>query len=320
MKLTVNIVKKLVMVLAIIPMIAQSQIAISNIDQIAKIKQGTTFFAMKDPSLPKSKEYVDAIKKAWPFSKIECIKYNDIEKNIAPNNSFITIGGNMTSVSTIGGSNADYSNTHIYLELWTTNGSFTYDPKKRKRFNEKDKIQIARVELFTDFSVLVSPSLLFKADSDAGGHVRNWSPGILSTYLKCLSSYLDKEKEHKLYDEILNKEEIKKLANETLFVPDYVLFKFNKFTGDETKKHEEKDLFEDYTLKYKLLSTKELSDKILTDQTPFYFMIYIKSSTDKYVTVFNSATSEIVYSVYTTLSYNIKSSDLKDLQKAILKK
>ena len=99
-----------------------------------------------------------------------------------------------------------------------------------------------------------------------------------------------------------------------------MLFKFNKFTGDESKKHEEKDIFEDYTLKYKLLPMKELSDKILTDKTPFYYMVYIKSSTDKFVTVYNAATSEIIYSVYTTTSYNLKSSDLKDLQKTITKK
>lgn len=306
--------------LALFPLFSISQIAITNTAEIAKIKQGTLFFAMKDPNLPKAAAYVEAIKKAWTFSKVECIKYTEVEKNIAPNNSFITIGGSMTSVSTIGGSNADYSNTHIWLELWTTNGAFTYDPKKRKHFNDKDKIQIARMELFTDFSALVSPSILFKADSDAGGHVRNWSPGFLSTTLQCLSGYLNKGTERKLYDEIINNEEIKKLATETLYVPDYVLFKFNKFTGDESKKHEEKDIFEDYTLKYKLLPMKELSDKILTDKTPFYYMVYIKSSTDKFVTVYNAATSEIIYSVYTTTSYNLKSSDLKDLQKTITKK
>ncbi|WP_333599128.1 hypothetical protein [Flavobacterium sp.] len=307
-------------VLISIPAVMHSQIAITNVGEIAKIKQGTTFFAMKDPNSPKVKEYVDIIKKTWNFSKVECIKYTDVEKNIAPNNSFVTVGGNMTSVSTMGGSNADYSNTHLYFELWTSDGSFVYDPKKRKHFDDKNKIQIARLELFTDFATLVTPSYLYRSDYDGAGHIRNWSPGILKNYIQCLTAYLNKGAERKLYDETLNKDALKKLSTETLFVPNYVLTKFNKFTGDETKQHEEKDIFEDYTLKYQLISNAELSTKITTETTPFYYLLYIKSSTDKFVSVFNSATGEMIYSVYTTLSYNLKSSDLKDLQKAVQKK
>ena len=43
----------------------------------------------------------------------------------------------------------------------------------------------------------------------------------------------------------------------------------------------------------------------------------IKSSTDKYVSVINSLTGEIVYSTYTPVSYNIKSGDLESIQRKI---
>lgn len=317
MKITINCL----LVFLVAAQVSFGQIAISNVGEIEKIKSGTTFVAMKDPNALKSKEYQDAFQKNWTFSKVAFIKYTDIEKNIAPNNSFITIGGFTNSVQSIGGSgNADYSNTHLYLELWTTNGNFVYNPKKRKHFDNKDKIQIGRIELFTDFASLINPDNLYKSDYDSNGHIRNWGAGILSNYIQNLTVLLNKGQEQKLFSEIVNKDELKKLSNETLFVPDYVLTKFNKFTGDESKKHEEKEIFDDYKLKYKLLSTSELNTKIINEKTPFYYLIYIKSSTDKFISIVNSITGEFIYSAYTPLSYNIKSGDLKDIQKAIQKK
>jgi len=62
-----------------------------------------------------------------------------------------------------------------------------------------------------------------------------------------------------------------------------------------------------------------LNSKILSEKNAFYYVQYVKSSTDKFVSVINSSTGEIVYSVYTPVSYNIKSDDLEDLQKKIQK-
>ena len=68
-----------------------------------------------------------------------------------------------------------------------------------------------------------------------------------------------------------------------------------------------------------MISTEELSEKILEDTDPFYYLVYIKSSTDKYVTIYNSVTGDIVYSRYKPLSYNFKGSDLKSLMEIIKK-
>jgi hypothetical protein len=131
--------------------------------------------------------------------------------------------------------------------------------------------------------------------------------------------YLDQSEKRHLYKSILNETELKNLKDEVLYVPDYVLINFNKFTGDETKKHDEKDIFKNYKFEYKLMSTDELNEKIMNDTTSFYYLIYIKSSADKFVSVINSLTGEIIYSNYTYRSYNIKSKDLKKLRKKIKK-
>ena len=302
-------------------LVSNGQISVSNISEIPKIKMGTTFFAMKDPSSPSAKEYVEAIKKNWSLSKVECIKYTDIEKNIAPNNTFVTIGGAIATFSSgtmTGSSHAEYANTRHFLEFWTTDGKFKLDPKKRKHFNPNDKILLAQIELFPDYPTLAMPSSLFTMEYDADGHLKNWSAGILGNYIQCLTTFFNKAEVRKMNKEIGNKEELKKLTAETLFVPDYILTKFNRLSGAESKKIDEKDLFEYYLNTYKIISMEELSTKILTDDKPFYYLIYVKSSTDKYVSVMNSVTGEMIYAVHDA-AFNMKPSDLKDLQKAILK-
>lgn len=303
---------------------ANSQIAISNSSEIAKIKNGTTYIAMKDPDSEKAKEYVNAFKNNWSISKIEFIKYSEIEKFISAENSFLTIGGYETKTQFIKlyengtrKNGINYANTHIFLELWTCDEKYFQDKEKKKEFENSDKIQVARIELYTDFETLADPDNIFQSDYDMNGHVRNWGPGILKNYIQALMSYLTKNEGKKLFSEISNTQEMENLKNEILYVPDFVLTKFNKFTGDETKKHDEEKIFKDYDLKYKLITTDELNEKILTDTTKFYYLIYIKSSTDKYISVINSQTGEIIYSTYSSGSYNIKSKDLKNLQKKI---
>lgn len=313
MKLKTILLQLILVFLAIVPIKFHSQITISNIPEIDKIKQGTTFFAMKDPTSPKAAAFVEAITKNWTFSKVACIKYTDVEKNIAPNNAFVTITGNMTTTN----NNTD---TRTYLEVWTTNGKFVYDPKKRKHFNQQDKIQLATLELFTDFVTQTNPSSLYRIDYDASGHIKNWGEGIVGNYVQALNAYLKKRDELTLKTEINNKEVLKKLITETLYIPDYVLTKFNKSNGDETKKQEEKALFEGYTLAYKVLSTKDLNSKIVNDKTPFNYLLLINSGNEKYVTVTNSISGEIIYSAISNGFGNLKTSDLKELLKAIQKK
>jgi hypothetical protein len=302
--------------IALFPLFSFAQITITNTAEVAKIKQGTTYFAMKDPASPKAIAYVDAIKKAWTLNKVECIKYTDVEKNIAPNNSFVTIGANMTTSN----STLASTETRIYLELWTTNGKYTYDPKKRRHFNQADKISIATIELFADFYAQNNPSALYKMDYDAAGHFKNWGTGILANYLQQLTVLLNKDTDCLAKTEIANKEELNKMSTATLFIPDYVLTKFNKNSDDESKKYTVKEIFDGISQAYKVIPISELNDKILTTDTPFYYLLLIKTPTEKFVTVTNSQTGEIIYLGYTGSAANFKSSDLKELLKASLKK
>ncbi|WP_269227087.1 hypothetical protein [Flavobacterium eburneipallidum] len=309
-----------------ISFVSKAQISVSNADEINKIKNTTTYIAMKDPNSVIAKEYAAIFQKYWTISKIEFIEYSDIYKYLNSKSSFLTIGGYVTDVNSHTiysggrGFGVDYSHTHIYLELWKCSDKFLGKSQDAKDFKEKDKTQISRLELFTDFPTLMMPSNLYKTDYDADGHIRNWGLGLFKNHIQNMVSYLNKGTEKRLFSEIVNANELKKLNKETLYIPDYIFTKFNMFTGDESKKHDTKDILNDYKFKYEIVSSTDLNKKILNDDSVFYYLQYIKSSTDKYVSVINSQTGEIVYSVYTPASYNIKSGDLKDLSKVIAKK
>lgn len=297
------------------PLFGFSQITISNAGEIDKIKIGTTFFAMKDPASLKAAAYIEAIQKNWSLSKVAFIKYTDVEKNIAPNNSFVTIGAKMTSSSS-----SEVTETNFSLEFWTTDGTFILDPKKRKHFNQDNKILLATVELFSDNTSQNNPSSLYKMDYDANGHLKNWSASILGNYIQQVVTLLNKAEIREAKTEYLNKIELNKLNSQTLFIPDYVLTKFSKTSDDESKKYSEKELTEGCSLSCKFMSTEELNNKIVTEISAFYYLLLIKTNTNKCITVTNSITGEIIYSSYSNSSSNFKASDLKDLQKVIQKK
>jgi hypothetical protein len=127
--------------------------------------------------------------------------------------------------------------------------------------------------------------------------------------------YLRKNEVVQLKNEIENDIELKNLKNETLYVPSYTMIKYNKFNGNESKSHDEEDIFEDYKNKYKIVSTEELNNKILSETQPFYYLVYIRSCTQKFINVVNSSTGEIIYSEYNAISYNMKTKDLRKLYK-----
>lgn len=307
------------------PVAAQFQI--SEAEYLDKVKNGTTYIAMRDTGSLKSKEYKDVFIKYWTYTKFKFINYSDITDYLAEGNSFLSIGGyeTTTQMSTLYSNGTskegiDYSITHIYLEFWTPSDKYLNRKKKSDPFESTDKAQIGRIDLFTDFPTLSNPQNIYKEDYDCGGHVRNWGVGYLKNYLQVFCTLLTAGVERKLYAGSSDAAKLKALKTQTLYVPDYVLTKFNKFTGDETDKHSESEIFDDYAYKHEMVTNEKLNQMIMTsDEKPFYYLIYVKSSTDKFITVMNSATGEFIYTDYTPVSYNISDKDLKKLSSAIAK-
>lgn len=303
------------------------QIELTNVEKIAKIKNGTTYVTMKDISTKTAKEYIEIFKKYWTFSKIEFINHSERGEYFSETSSFLTFKALQVTKTTSSG--MTYSNSNIYLELWTLGDKyFTASKRKRNRSvrffgkelkNENGIINVARIELYTDFETLERPSNVFDFDYCGEGHIRNWGPGLVKNYVQALNSLLEKGKPHSLYNYIANKKKLKKLRKETLYIPDYLLIKFAKFSGDESERHEKNKLLKNYKYKHSFLSIDQLNSKILKDEEPFYYLVYVKSSTDKYMTVIDSRTGEIIYTKYKAVSYNASKKDFKILSQIISK-
>lgn len=291
-----------------------SQVGIYNIDEIAKVKEGTTYVIVGGQDSVVDERFIEVLKNNWTFSKIDFVKYGDLEKCYIKGNSFLTLTMGGTEVQ----GSLKYTNIHWYLDLWSVSDSYLQNVKKNKKKKGEVGISIARLELYKGFKNN-NIQELYKTIYTDNKIIHNWGPGLLKNHIQSMIANLNKMVKKSLYSQVNEAEKLKTLSNQTLYVPDYVLNKFNAFNGDESKKYDEKELFEDYKSSYQVITTKELNDKILNDKVGFYYLQYIKSSTDKYVSVINSLTGEVIYSVYTPVSYNIKTEDLKDLYKKILK-
>ncbi|MEO1628489.1 MAG: hypothetical protein AAFV25_25300, partial [Bacteroidota bacterium] len=70
-----------------------SQIMISNVSEIEKVRNGTTYIAMQNPDAPEAQAFIEVYKKYWTISEMQFISYDEVEKHLSPEASFFTLGG-----------------------------------------------------------------------------------------------------------------------------------------------------------------------------------------------------------------------------------
>ncbi len=273
-------------------------------EAIEKLRNSTTLFFYREED--DVEELKSAIEDIWTISKIGFIPYSEIENISFINNSILIIEGFRRS-----GKYMD--NTFIYLRLY-----MNLVDKKGREFKET----FARVELFPSFKSL---SGIRDQEEELAidyiysqAELRNWNPGFLRNYLKNVNDLLENGGERGLYDGQDDLPAVLRLENETLYIPDYVLKKMNKYTGDESEIMDPKELMGDYPYNYKFLSATEISNKILAGED-FYYLIYTKSSFEKYYTVYHSLDGEIIFNLYKPMSNNMKDSDFEDIAKSMKK-
>ncbi len=292
-----------------------SQFEITNVDEFEYIKKGQTYVVVANPSAPENEQYKEMFKKYWGLTTVTFIKKEDRTDYQNENNSFFEFNYNTHTVNmkyNITDINDDRSlsstYTYFWLEFWSI------------KHGTNSKIQLAKVEISPDYETYKKPESIQKVNIDGGGHIKNWGPGILKNYLQSILTGFSNSETRDLYSQVIhpNKTEFKKLKSDTLYVPDYILIKFGKYSGNENRHHSAKSLFKSYDYPYKVIPLAELNTKILRNES-FFYLGYVKSCADKFVSVINSKTGDFVYSTFTKLSYNIESSDLKKISKIIEK-
>lgn len=75
---------------------------------------------------------------------------------------------------------------------------------------------------------------------------------------------------------------------------------------------EVKSMFASYSGKVKLVTQNELYEKIMSGRACYIFDLTISSS-DKFITIYNSKDGSVVYRDYTPISYTIKDKDIRKI-------
>lgn len=323
---------------------ANAQFTIKNTDEVATIKSGITYVVMDDTGSAMAQKYKALYQKYWTLSEVKFITYADIDRNMKPGASFISVdveaamtqSGNDMAANQgnlggqLGGNNLRYTGayTYVYLSLWIPEEKFF--KKNKKRFKDSYKTEVAKIALFPDNYMSAKDIYEYNSNnydhykteysidiySDTGAqYIYNWGLGFAKNYIQLLVSYLDKDMEKSLYKGI-ERNGLRALAKSNLCIPDYVLINFSP-SKKEGKMFNEKDMMQDYRYKYTMIKRGELNAKIIDGNIEFYYLILFKSSTDKWVTVIDSKTGEMLYSSYTPMSKYMKPKDMKTLYKEI---
>jgi hypothetical protein len=115
-----------------------------------------------------------------------------------------------------------------------------------------------------------------------------------------------------LYYEYKDKELTTILSNDTLYVPQRLLMSFNAFTAAEHAK--QKTVFASYHYKYRICTDEELFNIFETSKRGRLLFEYVKSSTDKLITIYDLQQKKVIYRDHHNVSYNLKSKDIKKIK------
>jgi hypothetical protein len=310
-------------------------------EHLDALRKAETLFIMRPGDESGIEEWQAMLDEVWTINKITAIKRNELTNYMEHSNkdsyAFLGLEGHATIVKM---ETISYAVAHYYLHLTMTGDEIPYSNNKLKRFERRgetpepkfETLSFARIEVYPDGKLMLladkfrtSFSLTENEKSEHMKYVYNdakfynWELGFLKNALQEVNRVLNNAKTRWIFGETSDKAQLNKLRKETLYVPDYLLIKYNKFNGNEDERHEKEKLFEDYEYQYELIDANKLSAKILKAKAPFYYFNYIRSSTDAFYTIINGLTGEIIYSEYDPVTYNIKPKNIKKLNMVIKK-
>ncbi len=281
-------------------------------EEMDKFKQSTTYFVLQERDYEQQAEFEQAIAKVWTITPFKIIKPEEMDNLNKAKSSFFFFGGFVT-VRQKQGAIVNY-HPHLSYDLFmlSTNKKGKTEQnllgKIMLHLDSKSMITVLRYASLNNksFGEKVTPYLYQEAT------MPNWTPLILSGYLKVINDGLTTGTLRSMFDEYTDKDGLKALRDQTLYIPDYVTTKFNMFTGAEKETDSEEG--EDnaaYTFGNKYLAAHKIESVAAAQNKPYAYLSYIKSSSDKFVSIFDGATGKLLYTAYTPMSYNFKSKDLK---------
>jgi len=288
-----------------------------NDEEFSKFKNTITLFTLQYKDYTELEKFNEAIRTTWTVTPFLIIKPEELGKYIGkPGYSHFTFNGYMQSLG----------NTTVIRFFYAL--SMSYFKKSGK---QGDDVTLGEITVYPDnktlFTAIGNP-FNFKGAKKReeemisflynNALLYNWSPGMLKGYLKQLNEGILSRKERKMFFEMEDKTRLASLAKDTLYVPDYVKVRFNMFTmSEKVDEGKDQDLSEAYNYPIKFVPVKTLNELILKKGSNINYLVFTKSSSDKFISIYNSYSNEMLYQNYTPISYNFKNSDLGKIKRLI---
>jgi len=272
-------------------------------DIMDQLKATTSVFFYKKENELQLDSLKQAVTAGWDLTPLVFADLGNFSTYASdPKYSYFVIEGITTTVTSQTGS---YTNTHYYLTLQLFKG---VDKKGKMLTNG-----LCRIELYPNNSTLFSGPNRKKEDIVENlyrnGIFFNWSPVLLQAQLQTVESNLKNNLRPWLFQNTSDENLSSLLSRDTLYVPKSLLMDFNKFSGKE--KNKEQNIFAAYPYKYRICTDSELFDIFETQKRGRFLFEYVKSSTDKFVSIYDVKAKKLVYKKYTPVSYNLKAKDLQ---------
>ena len=299
--------------------ICQSQVsyfgaALLNSQKLAVFKKTTTLFTLQYSDYAELEKFDQAIKKNWTITPYKIIKPEELSRyDTLANYSFFYFDGYSEKLDSTTNTNIVYA-----LKLIT--------PSKKPKVKEESIL--ATVNLFADRNT----NLLVETQDQQFGTKRsiknnllsnlynkssflNWSPGLLTGYLKQINDGLLASENCSLDYQFYNKIRLPELAKETLYVPEYVK---EVFSSRLALLPPSGIIAEPYNYKLKFVSYKMLDSLILNKETSVKYLVYTQRSNDKIISVYDSKDDKIIYQRFYPQSLNFEMNDLSEIKKVIV--
>lgn len=284
---------------------ADAQLQIENVDLLHLLKDSKTIVFMPSADTTKHNIYRELLEKHWDYTELEFHSYKQYLRNKDEKGySFLLFGDDHIK--------SDVSeSTYLYWELWTW-----YAPNGD--WNQKKKVLFARLEFYPDPETTFQPSNIYDYRFDTEGHIMNWTPGMFKNYVQELQSLISKREERSITKFYTQPNNLAKIKDKVLYIPDYALDQYNANLAPQGKIRAE-ELMADYPYKYKVVTNDELSQLILDAKEPLYYLLFVRSNSDKYISIIEAESGEILYTRFTPISFSVKRPDIKKLVKTMEK-
>lgn len=274
-----------------------------------ELTETTTLFFLKQGDDDWQDELQSKLNEVWTITPIKVIPYEERNDAFSDKSKRYSVF-NLSAIKLTYG---EVKNIYAFLTL-SMNTSYE---------GKDTTLYFARIELHPTAPTLQKMLKLESFEYTVGsflyseGKFENWCPGILVNSLQNINNSLSNGVIQSMYKSIKNENLLSQLNTGTLYVLDHVRYEYDAFQGVDKERKDVSKLFSNYPNKYQLITCKELSEMITVGHEPFLYMVYTKSSSSKFLTVFKSDTGEIAFADYVGIGYNLKSKDIGALASAI---